>query len=45
MRKEDRAERSWRSWGQMGEEQKRKLQETCEEVGQVLGWGLLLALI
>lgn len=29
----------------MEEEQKRKLQETCEEVGQVLGWGLLLALI
>lgn len=47
MRKEDRVERSWRRWGQMGEAQaqKRKLQETCEEVGQVLGWGLLLALI
>lgn len=45
MRKEDRVERSWRHRGQMGEAQKRKLQETCEEVGQVLGWGLLLALI
>lgn len=32
--------RSWRSLRQVGDEQKRKFQ-ICEEMEQVLGWGLL----